>query len=541
MKKKIENKKGSVVLIGAGCGSGLITVEGLNALKRAETVVYDDLIDSGLLSEAPDQAEQIFVGKRYGVHSEKQEEINKILIQKASEGKNVVRLKGGDSFVFGRGGEEYEAVSGAGLSCRVIPGVSSCIAVPEHAGIPVTHRGLSRSFTVVTGHTADDTGENFAALARLKGTLVFLMGLHSCRRISDELIKNGMPGNTPASIISCGFSSDEKRFDTTLGCLPLAAEKAGTPAVIVIGETASMHFSDRCRFDSFHGSSPGENETNFSLRNNFAEENEPACCAPLSGVSITVTGTENFTEKTAAKLRNCGAQVRALVTVKIIPCGSLYPDDTGRFSWTVFTSSNGVRIWADKFKEAGFDIRTLAKMRFACIGKGTADTLKSFGIKADFIPSAYTSEILGKELSEHILNKARSNKSEHMTMQKKDKQRVLILRASSGSAALTDELSKAGIDFEDRAIYSPVPAGTLPESVPDSDYLVFGSAGGAEALAGLLDKIPEHVRYVCIGKFTYEKLKQYTNRDIITADTYTSSGIVDAVLDAEHRQPRSNR
>lgn len=489
-----DMKKGSVYLVGAGCGQGLITAAGLDILKKADAVVYDDLIDTSLLLQAPEQSEKIYAGKRYGRHSMPQDEINQLLVKKASEGLMVVRLKGGDSFVFGRGAEEYAAVTAAGYGCTVIPGISSCIAVPEHAGIPVTSRGTARSFTVITGHTYSGDGEDYEALAHLKGTLVFLMGLHSCRQISDELIRYGKSPDTPAAVISRGFSPDEKRYDTTLVHLADTAEQAAAPAVIVIGQTASMHLaqSDGRLFD---------------------------------GIKITVTGSASFADKTASQLKKYGASADALTVMRIVPEGNVYPADTEKFDWLVFTSSNGVRIWYDKFIAAGCDIRTLAQCRFACIGTGTADTLKERGITADFIPTEYTSRALGRELA-HLI----SDESKHHSS------RVLILRASAGSAALTEELHQAGIDYEDRAIYDTVPADIASQSMKDSDYIVFGSAGGVEAVrhsdSNILNSgISEKTVFVCIGRLTAERLRQYTDRRIITAREYTSSGILDAIAE----------
>ena len=237
-----NNKKyGSVILVGAGCGRGLITLRGLEELRRADAVVYDDLIDDGLLSEARSGAELIYVGKRLGKHSMAQDDINRILISCAKRYARTVRLKGGDSFVFGRGGEEVIALRKAGVPYALVPGVSSSIAVPETLGIPVTHRKVARSFTVITGHTADGTGENYEALAKLDGTLIFLMGLRSADTIAANLIRCGKDPGTPAAILSNGFSANETRIDATLGTLGEMAKKAETPAILVVGPTADMH------------------------------------------------------------------------------------------------------------------------------------------------------------------------------------------------------------------------------------------------------------------------------------------------------------
>jgi uroporphyrinogen III methyltransferase/synthase len=508
-------KIGSVCLVGAGCGKDLITIEGMQALRNAEVVVYDDLIDDGLLSEAPANAEKIYVGKRFHKHSKKQDEINQILIDKASEGKRVVRLKGGDAFVFGRGSEEYIAVTQAGFNCRVIPGISSAIAVPEHVGIPVTHRGVARSFTVVTGHTMDGTSENFEALAHLDGTLVFLMGLHSCSHISDELIKYGKSPDTPAAIISNGFSPEEKRYDTTLKDLATTAEQAQSPAVIVIGETAGLHFSDESHLAQ---NVKKKNESYQSIdENNFSEIH--AVEKPLSGVCIAVTGTESFSNKTAETLSRYGADAKAVKTIDIVPKETIDYRETRKFNWLVFTSSNGVKIWFEGFKEEGCDLRSLAGTKIAVIGKGTADSLKSYGLIPDFIPTEFTAETLGRELGQKIRASGTS-----------ENERVLILRAAKGSKALTKEFDKAGIVYKDTAIYSTEPVAAECNSFADSDYIVFGSAGGVDAFFQHVYELPAKVRLVAIGSYTAEKLLKYTGKPVITAKEFTAEGIAKAII-----------
>lgn len=503
-------KIGSVCLVGAGCGKGLITIEGMNALKNAEVVVYDDLIDDGLLSEAHANAEKIYVGKRFHKRSKKQDEINQILIDKASEGKRVVRLKGGDAFVFGRGGEEYKAVTDAGFRCSVIPGVSSAIAVPEHVGIPVTHRGTARSFTVVTGHTMDGTSENFEALAHLDGTLVFLMGLHSCAHISEQLIKYGKAPDTPASIISSGFSAEERRYDTVLKDLASAAEQAKSPSVIVIGDTAGMHFSDGASCEG--------------------DGKDSADDLPLYGTQIAVTGTESFSEKTAEVLRGYGAVVEAVKTMEIVPEENPDLCDTEQYRWLVFTSPNGVKTWFGRLLKSGLDLRELYGKRIAVIGRGTADTLRSFGLTADFIPTEYTAISLGRQLAEKISDEGDT-----------ENDRVLILRAANGSKLLTEELKKAGIAFEDRAVYRAVPIPAAPGRFSDCDYVVFGSAGGVRAFfqedRGFREEKNE-ARLVAIGRYTAGELIKHTKCDIITAQEFSAEGIAKTIINDRRQAAR---
>lgn len=237
---------GKVYITGAGCGEyDLITLRGLEAIKNCDVIIYDDLVDEKLLEYADKNAEIVYMGKRSGRHSAPQDEINSAIIDAAKSGKSVARLKGGDPFVFGRGGEEALALMEEGIEFELIPGISSCIAIPELAGIPVTHRNLSRSFHVITAHTAntpDGLPEDFDNFAQLQGTLVFLMGLSKTAQIAERLIGAGMRPDMPAAVISGGNSMNPKTVRTTLESLPNAVEEAGvtSPAIIVVGEVAEM-------------------------------------------------------------------------------------------------------------------------------------------------------------------------------------------------------------------------------------------------------------------------------------------------------------
>lgn len=239
-------KNGTVVLVGAGCGpADYITVRGLNEIRKAEVLVYDDLMDEKLLDHASESCERIYVGKRMGVHSMKQEEINALLIRKAQEGKRVVRLKGGDPFVFGRGGEEIQALHKEGIDTALVPGVTSAVCVPALAGIPVTHRGLSRSFHVITGHTADrddSLPENLDTIAALEGTCIFLMGLSNIQAITDQLIAHGKSPDTPAAVVHGDFNGKSISVRGTLREIAKKTKevKIPSPAVIVVGETAGI-------------------------------------------------------------------------------------------------------------------------------------------------------------------------------------------------------------------------------------------------------------------------------------------------------------
>lgn len=257
--------KGKVYIVGAGCGDyDLITLRGAELLKRGEVIVYDSLIDSRLLNYAAEDAEKICVGKRAGRASETQEKINNVLVEKACGGKTVIRLKGGDPFVFGRGGEEVLALQEHDIQYTIVPGITSAVAVPELAGIPVTHRGIARSFHVITGHTKEDfIPENMGLYAKLEGTLVFLMGLNNLPKIVSSLVANGKSPDTPAAVVSNGVYATEQKVTGTLAdiCHIVSQYKIKAPAVIIVGKV--------CEFD-------------------FASSLQ----RPLDNISVTVTGTE---------------------------------------------------------------------------------------------------------------------------------------------------------------------------------------------------------------------------------------------------------
>ncbi|MCR5135184.1 MAG: uroporphyrinogen-III C-methyltransferase [Clostridiales bacterium] len=487
--------KGQVVLVGAGCGSGLITLRGLAEIRRAEVLVYDDLLDDALVAEVPADCRCIYVGKRSGRHSMKQDEINALLIKEAEEGNYVVRLKGGDSFVFGRGGEEYLALEERGIACRMVPGVTSSVAVPESLGIPVTHRGVAQSFTVITGHTAAETEEDYNALAQLKGTLVFLMGLSAVGEISEKLIAGGKDPATPAAILSRGFRKDALRIDGTLADIASKKDRAKTPAIFVVGPTAGYHMVGRDE-------------------------------RPLAGISVAATGTPAFVEKTGAALAEAGADAVLCPTLELTPIEGSIPADLSAWDWVCFTSANGIELFFDHLKEQHIDLRTLAGIKFACIGRGTEEKLAAHGIHADLVPEKYTAGDLGKALATAA----------------KPEEKILILRAEKGSPLLTEALDEAGLTYEDCKIYRTL---TKEADVPEADYLVFGSASGVRAFCEgparadgeqAARAIPEGMTAVCIGDYTANELKKYPACRMITAKTFTADGIIAAIEEDRGKQ-----
>lgn len=477
-------RKGFVYLCGAGCGDAdLITVRGMNALKNCDTVIYDALIDVSLLELAPENSEKICVGKRAGKHSEMQENINDIIVKKALEGKCVVRLKGGDPLVFGRGGEEAHALQKNGIAYEFIPGITSAVAVPELAGIPVTHRNISRSLHVITGHTADDTlPENMAEYARLKGTVVFLMGLRNLRKIAEGLMEYGKSPHTPAAVISKGASENQTVIRGTLSDIADRAENAEAPAIILVGETADFDFS-----------------------------------SPKS-VSVSLVGTEHFTSKLSHKLSPFGIKTEVPCRLEIIEYtdNNVFDDalnNISDYTVTVFTSANAVKIFFERLRKLRIDVRKFTQMKFAVIGSGTADVLSEYGIFADIIPEKYTSSELGKKLAE--------------VCGKHD--RILIPRAEKGSAELTNPLDAAGIEYNDIKLYDVSVRDKNPREIT-SDYLVFGSSSGVKSFFESGYTISENTNIISIGEITASELSKFTDRKSIVSGIQNIDGIAEIIL-----------
>ena len=566
-----KDKAGKVWLVGAGCGGPeLITVKGLSLVESCDVLLYDSLSARELLERARPDCERIDVGKRYGGRAASQEEINGLLIRKAREGKMVVRLKGGDPYVFGRGGEEMLALREAGIACEEVPGISSAIAAPAAAGIPVTHRGLSRSVTVLTASSLTEgeerlTEADYGALARLSGTLVILMGMHHLKELTDRLIGAGMPPSRPAAVVMEGATDRQKWVRAPLERLAEEAERAGlkAPAVIVIGETAALHLAPMDFSESNdwplgpspqgivpHGTSPQRISTQRTFPQGKLSRGtaEQQVFGPLSGVRVGVTGTEGFAARLAAALGKQGAETVKLSFLETVPTERPLPELSG-FSWLVFTSPNGVRIFLEKMKQERRDLRTLAGKRIAVLGPGTGETLAESGLIFDLMPEIHDASHLGAVLAERMgLG-----------------ERALLLRSELGSPALTQKLSGAGREYGDFALYELREKPGQREKVfrrlreNPPDYLLFGSASGVRSFVdGLIqsvDKTAIHSafqcgslpRIGCIGpqcRAAWEeekgRLKQILTEqpEAFTAEEFNIDGLVQAV-GADRRMRRS--
>ena len=363
-----------VYLIGAGPGDpGLITLRGLRALERADAVVYDFLSSEELLAHARPDAELIYVGKKAGNHALPQPEINRLLVRLAKEGKVVARLKGGDPYIFGRGGEEGEELFDAGVPFEEIPGISSTIAGPAYAGIPLTHRTLASSVTLITGHedpTKPGSVHDWEALARSASTLVFVMGMKNLPEISRNLISAGMSPETPAALIHWGTTDHQRSLVSTIGRLPDDAVREGfaNPSVIVVGQVVTMR-----------------GKLNWFERK------------PLFGRTVLITRAREQASESAARFAELGARVIQFPTIAVRPL----PDDAlldqaiarlASYDWVVFTSANGVKHFARRLNALGLDARAFGRAKIAVIGPATAERLRALGLRPDFIPARHVAE-----------------------------------------------------------------------------------------------------------------------------------------------------
>lgn len=490
----MSQQPGYVYLVGAGCGQAdLITVRGLALLRDCEVVVYDDLIAEELLNAVPEDAEKIYMGKRSGKHSAPQSEICALLIEKARQGKTVVRLKGGDPFVFGRGGEELLALRAAGIPCEVVPGISSSIAIPALSGIPVTHRGVSQSVHIVTAHTADTSDglpAYFDALAQLPGTLVFLMGLTHLPQIVRRLTAAGMPSGTPAAVVSGGNSPHPAIVRGTLADLEEKTQAAGvcSPAVIVVGRTAELDLSSTIP-------------------------------RPLQGACVGLTGTPAVTEKLQDALQAQGAQVFFAERSIVEPLAISFDLRTlcnGRPHWLVFTSANGVQLFFREASRQEIDLRRLNACRFAVIGPTTARALKAHGIQADLCPDTYTGEALGQMLVQNV----------------RPGEDIILLRSRLGSKELFQTLAEQ-YPVQDIPLYDihldPRMANAVCQQLDAADYLTFSSASGVDLFFEAQGAVPERTVCVCIGEVTARALRRRYSKPFLTAPEISADGIVRAI------------
>jgi uroporphyrinogen III methyltransferase/synthase len=500
-----------VSLVGAGPGdAGLVTRKALECIRRADVIVYDNLISGSLLNEARLDAELIYVGKRSGAHHMKQEKINEVLVEHALTGKYVVRLKGGDPFIFGRGGEEALYLKQHGIPFEVVPGVSSCYSVPAYAGIPVTDRRYASSFHVITGHESGQKGNpvlDYETLALEEGTLVFLMGLKNLEEISSQLIAHGKPADTPAAVISCGTTARQRQAVSDLAHIveTAHAQQIPTPAICVVGDVVSLQQN----LDWFGKLSPDVK-------------------MPLAGIRVLATGTRYNAEEIEMEMSSLGAET---VKVSVIESVSLENAAVCRalsrlkdYNWMVFTSGNGVELFFDLLRRENIDLRQMMHLKFACIGRKTAAALKQHGFICDFTPDNYSST----DLAEQWIP----------TLGADD--RVLMLRAKEGSTVLPEKLKESGIAYDDIPLYETKVDTRRREElnrvVREVDYVTLSSASAARAFAALLEeKDVSPAKVIAIGPFTAQAAIKAGLKVYAEAAEYTAEGIA-AVILADQRE-----
>ena len=502
----LVERNGRVDLVGAGPGDpGLITRRGFAILASADAVVYDYLVSARLLDAAPAGAERIAVGKRAGNAPWKQEEINDLLVRLAREGKRVVRLKGGDPFIFGRGGEEAEHLAAHGIPFRVVPGVTASSGASTHVGLPLTHREHASAVAFVTGHDDPDSVDSrldWKALAQFPGTLVFYMALRRLRRICAAFIRDGMPDSTPAALIQSATLPSQRAALGTLATLPDLAAKMGigSPAIMFVGAIAHRH--------------PGLD---------WFER------LPLFGRRIVVTRPREDLDRAAEDLETLGAEVLSAPLVEIKPLEDFQALDDAivrlaEFDWLVFTSSNGVRRFMERLFSVGRDVRALGNVQLAAIGPSTAETLAEYHLRADVIPDSFRSEGLVEALKPRV-----------------EGRRVLLARADRGRTLLFDELRSIAAAVEQVAVYRNVDAETLPDSVVARlesgtvDWITLTSSAIAERLHALLpdscrSRIGREILLASISPVTTSAAARLGLPVAVEATQHDWPGLVQAII-----------
>ena len=499
-------QEGVVSIIGAGPGDpGLITAKGADLLRRADVVVYDRLVSPALLSLAPN-AKLVYAGKEPDAPPESQSLINERLVEMAREGKRVARLKGGDPFVFGRGGEEAIALAEAGVRFEIVPGVTSAVAAPAYAGVPVTHRGAASVFTVVTGSedpSKPDAALDWSALAKTPGTLVALMGGRNLPAIADALLRAGRDPETPACVTQWGTLPRQRTASGTLGSIAAKAAEAGigAPSVIVVGETAALRPSLRW-FDT----------------------------GPLFGKRVLVTRSRAQASALSRLLAERGAEPVELPAIDVRPIEDPSALDAalaelGGFDWTAFTSANGVEAVFERLAAQGRDARAFASVKIAAIGPATADALRERGIAADIVPTASTGQSVADSFGARGVRGAR----------------IFLPRADIAPPALPDGLRRLGADVTEAAAYRTAVPADAAERAREAlasgmmDAVTFTSASAARNLVALLGGDPAPVNesvVVSIGPATSAAARTLGIRVSAEAREHTAQGVVDAAMEA---------
>ncbi|MBR9985209.1 MAG: uroporphyrinogen-III C-methyltransferase [Desulfosarcina sp.] len=502
-----NDETGKVFLVGAGPGDpGLITVKGAHCIARADVVVYDYLASPTLLAHANPDAEIIYVGKKGGDHILPQEGINALIVEKAKQGKLVARLKGGDPFIFGRGGEEAEVLVSAGIPFEVVPGVTAAIGASAYAGIPLTHRDYTSDVAFITGHedpTKAESSVDWHALATGIGTLVFFMGVKNLPTIAANLVANGRSADTPTAVIRWGTTPKQKTVTATLGTIVDETRSAGikAPAIIIVGGVVNL----RKTMQWF--------------------ENRP-----LMGRRIVVTRAREQASDLVQRLTEYGAECIQCPTIQVGPP----PDWAGldraietldQYRWIVFTSVNGVDYFFGRLFENGLDVRALGHIKTAAIGPATADRLRTWGLKSDIVPECYRAESVVEAFTAKMVKGSR----------------ILLPRAMEARSVLPVELTRMGALVDEVTAYETRQAensatdliARLTEGT--IDMVTFTSSSTVKNFHRLLppdrvDRLMDGVIVASIGPITSQTARDLGLSVTIEADTYTIPGLIQAIL-----------
>lgn len=495
---------GKCYLVGAGPGDpGLITVKGRDCLARADVLIYDALSSVEFLSWVPKNCEKIYAGKRAADHAIPQEGINALIVEKSQAGKTVVRLKGGDPMIFGRGGEEAAELADAGVPFEIVPGISSAIGGVAYAGIPVTHRDHCSQLTLFTGHedpTKDETSLDYRKLAEADGTKVFLMGISRLPEITKALMEHGADKDTPIALVRWATTGKQWTIEGTLETIAGIVEKEGftSPAVAVVGEVVK----ERARINWFES-------------------------RPLFGKRIVVTRTRDQAGELSARLLDLGADVVELPTIRIDP--PLEPEgfaqlvtDVHSYDWVVFTSPNGVERFFEAFFSAYGDARSFGNPRIAAIGPSTAKKIAEYRFTTDLMPEKFVAEGLVEAF-----------KKEHI-----ESQTVLWVKAEGTRDVIFDELMKLGAIVDKCVAYRTVPETDDPTGAAarlaeeGADVITFTSGSTVENFFKLGIPWPEGCQAASIGPITSSKLREQGQVPKIEAAKSDIPGLVQAILDA---------
>ena len=493
---------GKCFLVGAGPGDiGLITLRAKECIEQADVLVYDYLCNPEMLHWAPATAEFVYVGKKAGAHTRTQEEINALLVEYGSAGKRVVRLKGGDPFVFGRGAEEAQALAAAKVPFEIVPGISSAIAGPAYAGIPVTHRGIASHVTFFTGHedpAKTDSAIDFAALAKLGGTQVMLMGVEQLESITRKLLDHGVAPTLPAALIRWATTGQQETLVSTVENIAERAKKNGfaAPALAVFGEVVSLR-----------------DELNW-----FEDK-------PLSGKRIVVTRTRSQAGALSGQLRALGADVLELPTIRIEPPSDLRAfaelvQDAHAYDWIVFTSASGVNAFFDLFYKLFDDAREIGGVRIAAIGPATAQRVRDFRLHVDLQPEEFIAESIVREFK-------KQGGVENL--------RILLARAERARDVLPKELSALGAIVDEGFAYKTVPetrdntGARRRLSEEGADLITFTSSSTVENFLALNLPWPGGMQVASIGPITSKTARDRGLTVDIEARRHDVPGLVEAI------------